>query len=98
MSKLKELMAELCPDGVEYKALHEVAEYASQRIEAEKVSSKNYVGVDNLLPDFGGKKDSEYVPTEGRLIAFSTGDILIGNIRPYLKKMVQCKMLWDALT
>ena len=47
----------------------------------------NYVGVDNLLKDKCGKKDSEYVPQTGTSIKFKKGDILIGNIRPYLRKI-----------
>ena len=47
----------------------------------------NYVGVDNLLPNKAGKVGSNYVPTKGNLTAYVIGDVLIGNIRPYLKKI-----------
>jgi len=87
MSRLDELIAELCPNGVEYKTLGEVAHYSKERIAASFVDSHTYVGVDNLLPDKKGKTESTYVPNEGRLIRFVKGDILIGNIRPYLKKI-----------
>lgn len=87
MSRLEELIAELCPDGVEYKTLGEVAHYSKERFDASLVDSHTYVGVDNLLPDKKGKTESTYVPNEGRLIHFVKGDILIGNIRPYLKKI-----------
>ena len=87
MSKLDELIAELCPDGVSYVELNEIAEYAKERIDASEVDADTYVGVDNLLPEKKGKTVSSYVPSEGRLILFHSGDILIGNIRPYLKKI-----------
>lgn len=87
MSKLGELIAELCPEGVEFRPLGGVAHYSSERIDAKEVDSHSYVGVDNLLPEKQGKTDSNYVPTKGRLIRFLEGDILIGNIRPYLKKI-----------
>jgi len=87
MTKLQELIAELCPDGVEYVELEKISNYSSSRIDAKLLNSTNYVGVDNLLPDKKGKINSSYVPKEGRLIKFSKGDILIGNIRPYLKKI-----------
>src|SRR5690606_6337167 len=45
------------------------------------------VGVDNLLPNRGGKTISKYVPNAGNLISYSKDNILIGNIRPYLKKI-----------
>ena len=54
MSRLDELIAELCPDGVEYKSLNQIAEYARTRIDASQVDSSNYIGVDNLLPDNEG--------------------------------------------
>ena len=84
MGKLEELINALCPDGVGYKTLSDIANYSSSRIDAKEVDAQSYVGVDNLLPDKMGKIDSSYVPTEGRLTRFSEGDILIGNIRPYL--------------
>ncbi|KMK51308.1 restriction endonuclease subunit S [[Actinobacillus] muris] len=65
----------------------EVCKYAKNRIGAERLNSENYVGVDNLLPNKQGKKSSDYVPIEGNLIAYELGNILIGNIRPYLKKI-----------
>ena len=39
------------------------------------------------MPNKGGKRESDCVPSEGTVIGFSIGDILIGNIRPYLKKI-----------
>lgn len=87
MSKLDELIKELCPDGVEYKELAQVTEYAKNRVGASEVDENTYVGVDNLLPNKQGKVSSSYVPKEGSLISFNKNDILIGNIRPYLKKI-----------
>lgn len=87
MSHLQELIDQLCPDGVEYKKLGEVAHYAKERIPAENVDEDTYVGVENLLQNKQGKEKSSSVPTTGMVIAFYTGDVLIGNIRPYLKKI-----------
>ena len=72
---------------VEWKTLGEVAEYVRERIAVDKLCAQTYVGVDNLLPNRAGKKDSNYLPTEGNAIAYQPNDILIGNIRPYLKKI-----------
>ena len=65
MNKLEKLIAKHCPNGVEYKNLGEVCEYASFRIDANEVDESSYVGVDNLLPDKQGKTVSSYVPKEG---------------------------------
>lgn len=87
MSELERMIAELCPDGVEYFPLHIIADIPVKRIDVKKIDEHNYVGVDNLLPDKKGKVDSSYVPKEGSLIEYVKNDILIGNIRPYLKKI-----------
>lgn len=72
---------------VEWKALGEIAEYSKTRISFKKLTKENYVGVDNLLQNRAGKAASNYVPTSGNLTEYCEGDILIGNIRPYLKKI-----------
>lgn len=87
MSRLEELITELCPNGVEYKTLGEICSYAKERIDATLLNKDNYVGVDNLLPNKEGKTFSNYVPTEGRFTKFERNNILIGNIRPYLRKI-----------
>ncbi|ENI1173606.1 restriction endonuclease subunit S [Escherichia coli] len=74
---------------VEWKTLGEVAEYSKSRVSFDKLDKNNYVGVDNLLQNRAGKMQSNYVPTSGNLTEFREGDILIGNIRPYLKKIWQ---------
>lgn len=72
---------------VEWKTLGEVAEYSKTRISYEKLDETNYVGVDNLLQNRAGKAESNYVPTAGNLTEYRDGDVLIGNIRPYLQKI-----------
>ena len=74
-------------DKVEWKTLSEVAKYSKDRISFEYLNEKNYVGVENLLKNRLGKIDSNNVPTEGNSVKFNMGDILIGNIRPYLCKI-----------
>ncbi|WP_249508561.1 restriction endonuclease subunit S, partial [Escherichia coli] len=76
-------------DEIEWKTLGEVAEYSKSRVSFDKLDKNNYVGVDNLLQNRAGKMQSNYVPTSGNLTEFREGDILIGNIRPYLKKIWQ---------
>lgn len=76
-------------DKVEWKALGEVAEYSKTRISYELLNEENYVGVNNLLQDKAGKEESSHVPTQGNSTKYQDNDILIGNIRPYLKKIWQ---------
>ena len=74
---------------VVWKTLGEIAEYSKDRICSDKLNEHNYVGVDNLLQNREGKKLSGYVPSEGKMTEYIVNDILIGNIRPYLKKIWQ---------
>ena len=66
--------------------LRKVAHYATDRIDTSTLTRDTYVGVDNLLADVGGKRPSDYVPSSGTAIAYHPKDILLSNIRPYLKK------------
>ena len=86
MSKLQNLIDELCPNGVEFKKLGEVAYYPKKRIPCDSLTVNSYVGVENLLKDKKGKTNANNVPL-GQAIEFLQNDILIGNIRPYLKKI-----------
>ncbi len=87
MSRLDELISHLCPLGVGYKELGELANYSDSRVAAVAVDAHTFIGVDNLLPNQAGRKSSDHVPTVGNLTEYRAGDVLIGNIRPYLKKI-----------
>lgn len=80
-------------DEINWKSLGEVAEYSKSRISFDKLNEKNYIGVDNLLQNRMGKTNSSYLPTSGNLTAYFENDILIGNIRPYLKKIWQANQI-----
>lgn len=66
--------------------LGDVAYYVKNRITSSSITTSNYVSVENLLQDKQGKTNASNVP-DGSLIHYESGDILIGNIRPYLKKI-----------
>lgn len=71
---------------VEWKKMSEVSFYPKTRIDASELSDNSYIGVENLLKDKLGRTDSTVKP-EGSVIQFVEKDILIGNIRPYLRKI-----------
>lgn len=66
--------------------LGDVAEYATERISYEKIDPKSYVSTDNMLPQSGGISPYNGKPNVEIVIRYAVGDILISNIRPYLKK------------
>ena len=62
--------------------LGDVAEYRKSRRVAQEVV---YVSTEDLLKDIEGISKRELTEAEG--VEFFKGDILLGNIRPYLKKI-----------
>lgn len=87
MSRIDGLVAQHCPQGVEFTTLGHVASYSDNRVDASELDATNFVGVDNLLANQGGKANASYLPNTARLTAYEAGDVLLGNIRPYLKKV-----------
>lgn len=71
---------------VQWKKLGDVAYYVKNRVNDSLITISNYVSVENLLQNRQGKTNASSVP-DGSLIHYESGDILIGNIRPYLKKI-----------
>lgn len=86
MSRIDDLIRDLCPDGMEYKPLGKVARYSPQKVSAEDINSTTFVGVDNLLSQKRGRVNATHTPNTSTLTAYHPGSILLGNIRPYLKK------------
>ena len=66
--------------------MSEVAFYSKERIDASELIEDSYVGVENLLKDKLGRTESSVIP-QGAVIKYEKNDILIGNIRPYLRKI-----------
>ena len=72
---------------MKYKQLSHFAEYRAERIENVKVSNRNYVSIENMLPDRGGIERASSLPNAKTLSKYVEGDILLSNIRPYFKKI-----------
>jgi len=68
--------------------LSQYAEYSKERVNAENVPLEDFVTVDNLLPNKGGITIAENMPPKGNTLSrYRKENILVGNIRPYLKKI-----------
>ncbi len=65
----------------------EVSGFVNDKIDSKKLTLNNYISTDNMLPDYSGITDASKLPTTSRVTEFIEGDILISNIRPYLKKV-----------
>lgn len=66
--------------------LEECAYYSDERVKGANILTKEFVSTDSLLQNKGGITNPVSLPN-GNLISYNTDDILVGNIRPYLKKI-----------
>ena len=67
--------------------LNDCSDYISERINTNKLSEEQYISTENMLQNFYGVENSNNVPNNSNVISFLEQDILISNIRPYLKKI-----------
>lgn len=69
------------------KRLGSLASYSTEKVSCVNLSADSYIGVDNMLQNMEGKIASQFTPSSGTATAYSVGDILLSNIRPYLRKI-----------
>ena len=67
--------------------LGDASEFSKERVNTQNLSSDNYVATENMLQDYQGIIEASSVPTNTNVIKFNKGDVLLSNIRPYLKKV-----------
>ncbi len=68
--------------------LKNVAVYSSDRINISELDIETYVSTENILQNKLGKTIATKLPASTNFVTkYTPGDILIGNIRPYLKKI-----------
>ena len=68
--------------------LSEIATFVEDKISSNSISLADYVTTDSLLPNKEGKAlATNLPPVICSLTHFRKGDVLVANIRPYLKKV-----------
>jgi type I restriction enzyme S subunit len=65
----------------------EVSFFVSEKISVNKLNINSYISTENMFPEFSGVSVASKLPSSGSFTKFNNGDILISNIRPYLKKV-----------
>ena len=68
--------------------LSNVSSYVTEKISVDSIDISEYITTDNLLQNKKGRVIAEKLPTQ-KVTKFKKDDILIANIRPYLKKIWQ---------
>ena len=86
MSRIEELIEALCPDGVATVQLKDTCDFRNSRGKSDN-QKYIYVGVEDLLQSKKGIKADPRTVNSVDGTVFLEGDILIGNIRPYLEKI-----------
>ena len=67
--------------------LKEISKFSKERLKSIELSCSNYVTTENMLQDYQGVVSATNLPTNTNVVKFSKGDVLLSNIRPYLKKV-----------
>jgi type I restriction enzyme S subunit len=70
--------------------LGSIASYVTWRQKFADLSVKQYLSNEHLLKDKKGISGYSLCSDDEIVIAFAPGDTLIGNIRPYFKKIYHC--------
>lgn len=68
--------------------LSDIATFVEEKVSSEDISLSQYVTTDSLLQNKAGRTVAQNLPPQKcSLNSFKKGDVLLGNIRPYLKKI-----------
>lgn len=74
-------------DKWQVKELREVFEMPTSRISDSELQADQYISTEHILQNFEGVEPSSSMPANLSAIRFFRNDILMANIRPYLKKI-----------
>ena len=67
-------------------SLGEVADFVKERISTDKLTLTTYVSTETMRSDFGGINPAISIPNNTNVIHYKKRDVLLSNIRPYLRK------------
>lgn len=73
--------------GWEAQPLDIVSYFVKKKIPLHQLNLDTYVSTENLSPNYGGIEQASKLPPNGSATEYKPDDILIANIRPYLKKV-----------
>ena len=68
-------------------SLKDVADFQKERISSGLLDESTYISTENILQNFQGVQSAISIPANTNVVAYKKNDILLSNIRPYLKKM-----------
>jgi len=75
------------PEGWNHGCISDVARYRTERVNTAELTFDNYISTENMLVDRKGVQPATSLPTINSVPAYTSGTILVSNIRPYFKKI-----------
>ena len=73
--------------------LGDVTSEANEKVKTKQLTKENYVSTENILQDFNGITIASSLPQTQYVTAFKFDDILLSNIRPYLRKIWKANII-----
>lgn len=75
------------PEGWKHGCISDVARYRTERVNTAELTLDNYISTENMLVDRKGVQPATSLPTVNSVPAYTSGTVLVSNIRPYFKKI-----------
>lgn len=75
------------PEGWNHGCISDVARYRTERVNTAELTLDNYISTENMLVDRKGVQPATSLPTVNSVPSYTSGTVLVSNIRPYFKKI-----------
>lgn len=75
------------PEGWSQGCISDVARYRAERVNTAELTLDNYISTENMLVERKGVQPATSLPTVNSVPAYTSGTVLVSNIRPYFKKI-----------
>lgn len=74
-------------DAWQKRSIEEIAIFPTATVPTDKIDTRYYIGTDNMIKDKGGIQENSICIEYEYVKEYQNNDILLSNIRPYLKKI-----------
>ncbi|TBM19444.1 restriction endonuclease subunit S [Hafnia alvei] len=75
------------PEGWKHGCISDVARYRTEHVNTAELTLDNYISTENMLVDRKGVQPATSLPTVNSVPSYTSGTVLVSNIRPYFKKI-----------
>lgn len=75
------------PEGWSQGCISDIAHYRAERVNTAELTLDNYISTENMLVERKGVQPATSLPTANSVPAYTSGTVLVSNIRPYFKKI-----------